>query len=84
VKHTQTLNESGIEHENADKTIMAWRISESEWYVKVPARYREYTQNHRVCAIYRRFGKIEYYQYRVDEQTLTKLESLIGTAFERV
>ncbi len=84
MNHTQTLNGSTIEHKNDDKTVTAWKISEVEWYVKVPAKYREYTQNLRVIAIYRRFGKIEYYQYRVDEQTLTKLETLLGCAFEKV
>ncbi|HQQ66843.1 MAG TPA: hypothetical protein PLO55_11980 [Thermotogota bacterium] len=74
----QTLNRSGIEHKNDDKTITAWRIADGEWYVKIPAQYREYTTQHRVAAIYRRFGKIESYQYRVTDRELEEMESLIG------
>lgn len=83
VDSIQTLNRSTIECKTEENTLTAWKISESEWYVKVPARYREYTQKYRVIAIYRRFGRIEYYQCRVTNKELEAMESLLGTTFER-
>ena len=61
----------------------AWKTSETEYDVRVPARYREYMCAHRVVAIYRRLGRIEYYQYRVTDRELEELESLLGITFER-
>jgi len=60
----------------------AWKISKAEWYVKIPAQYREYTTQHRVAAIYRRFGKIESYQYRVTDKELEAMERVIGVERE--
>jgi len=77
-KQSQTSNKSGIQ----EHVGVYWTVGD-KYHVKIPAQYREYTQKHRVVAIYRRFGRIEYYQYRVTNKELEAMESLLGTTFER-
>ena len=60
----------------------AWKTSETEYDVRVPARYREYTCAHRVVAIYRRYGMITDYQYRVSKKELEEIERIVETRIE--
>ena len=60
----------------------AWKTSETEYDVRVPARYREYTCSHRVVAIYRRYGRITDYQYRVTAKELREIERIVETRIE--
>ena len=60
----------------------AWKTSETEYDVRVPARYREYTCAHRVVAIYRRYGIITDYQYRVNQKELREIERIVETRIE--
>ena len=60
----------------------AWKTSETEYDVRVPARYREYTCAHRVVAIYRRYGIITDYQYRVNKKELEEIERIVETRIE--
>ena len=60
----------------------AWKTSETEYDVRVPARYREYTRAHRVVAIYRRYGIITDYQYRVSKKELEEIERIVETRIE--
>ena len=73
-------NEIKMETEEKAK---AWKISKAEWYVKIPARYREYTCSHRVVAIYRRYGIITDYQYRVSKKELEEIERIVETRIEQ-
>ena len=61
----------------------AWKTSETEYDVRVPARYREYTCSHRVVAIYRRYGQITDYQYRVSKKELEEIERIVETRIEQ-
>ncbi len=61
----------------------AWKTSETEYDVRVPARYREYTCSHRVVAIYRRYGMITDYQYRVSKKELEEIERIVETRIEQ-
>ena len=61
----------------------AWKTSATEYDVRVPARYREYTCAYRVCAIYRLHGKITDYQYRVNAKELRKIEQIVETRIEQ-
>jgi len=60
----------------------AWKTSETEYDVRVPARYREYTCSHRVVAIYRKYGIITDYQYRVSKKELEEIERIVETRIE--
>ena len=60
----------------------AWKTSETEYDVRVPARYREYTCAYRVVAIYRRYGIITDYQYRVNQKELREIERIVETRIE--
>jgi hypothetical protein len=77
VNHTQTLYRSGIDGKNDDKPITAWKTSETEYDVRVPARYRQFTGAYRVHAIHRDSGKITHYVYRVDAKQLKELNAII-------
>lgn len=61
----------------------AWKTSETEYDVRVPARYREYTCSHRVVAIYRKYGIITDYQYRVSKKELEEIERIVETRIEQ-
>jgi len=61
----------------------AWKTSDTEYDVRVPARYREYTCSHRVVAIYRRYGVITDYQYRVTKKELEEIERIVETRIEQ-
>ena len=61
----------------------AWKTSETEFDVRVPARYREYTCAYRVVAIYRRYGMITDYQYRVSKKELEEIERIVETRIEQ-
>lgn len=60
----------------------AWKTSETEYDVRVPARYREYTCAHRVIAIYRKYGQITDYQYRVNKKELEEIARIVQTRIE--
>jgi len=61
----------------------AWKTGENEYDVRVPARYREYTCSHRVVAIYRRYGVITDYQYRVTKKELEEIARIVETRIEQ-
>ena len=61
----------------SESKVIAWMISETEWYVKIPARYRQYTGAYRVHAIHRECGEIAHYVYRVDAKQLAELKGII-------
>ena len=61
----------------------AWKTSETEYDVRVPARYREYTCAYRVVAIYRRNGIITDYQYRVNAKELREIKKIVETRIEQ-
>jgi len=54
-----------------------------KYHVKIPARYREYTCSHRVVAIYRRYGTITDYQYRVTKKELEEIARIVETRIEQ-
>ncbi len=56
----------------------AWKTSETEYDVRVPARYREYTCAYRVHAIRRECGEITHYVYRVTAKQLAELNTIIS------
>jgi len=60
----------------------AWKTGENEYDVRVPARYREYTCAYRVVAVYRKYGIITDYQYRVSKKELREIERIVETRIE--
>ena len=60
----------------------AWETGENEYDVRVPARYREYTCAYRVVAVYRKYGIITDYQYRVSKKELREIERIVETRIE--
>ena len=85
-RHRRTEWNQDITQSNASASEMehatAWKTSETEYDVRVPARYREYTCAHRVVAIYRRYGMITDYQYRVSKKELREIERIVETRIE--
>ena len=85
-RHRRTEWNQDITQSNASASEMehatAWKTSETEYDVRVPARYREYTCAHRVVAIYRRYGIITDYQYRVSKKELEEIERIVETRIE--
>ena len=85
-RHRRTEWNQDITQSNAKASLKqhatAWKTSETEYDVRVPARYREYTCSHRVVAIYRRYGIITDYQYRVSKKELEEIERIVETRIE--
>ena len=85
-RHRRTEWNQDITQSNASASEMehatAWKTSETEYDVRVPARYREYTCSHRVVAIYRKYGIITDYQYRVSKKELEEIERIVETRIE--
>ena len=85
-RHRRTEWNQDITQSNASapetEHATAWKTSETEYDVRVPARYREYTCSHRVVAIYRKYGIITDYQYRVSKKELEEIERIVETRIE--
>ena len=61
----------------SESKVIAWMISETEWYVKIPAQYRQFTGAYRVASIHRESGTVTHYVYRVDAKQLKELNTII-------
>ena len=85
-RHRRTEWNQDVTQSNAQTSEMehatAWKTGENEYDVRVPARYREYTCSHRVVAIYRRYGVITDYQYRVTKKELEEIARIVQTRIE--
>jgi len=86
-RHRRTEWNQDVTQSNAQTSEMehatAWKTSDDEFDVRVPARYREYTCAYRVVAIYRRYGTITDYQYRVSKKELEEIERIVETRIEQ-
>ena len=85
-RHRRTEWNQNITQSNTQTSEMehatAWKTSDTEYDVRVPARYREYTCAYRVVAVYRKYGIITDYQYRVSKKELREIERIVETRIE--